>query len=292
VETLIRLSAVSAILGLLLILIFIFREAFPLFTKPEARLEASLKNLFTATMWQPVGDVPKYALLPLAVGTFKVVFVALVVAVLLAVPAAVYVAEFARGRMREILKPAIEMLAGIPSVVMGFFALMILASLLQAVTHSAMRLNAANAGIAVGLAIVPTIFSVSEDALRAVPRSYREASLALGCNEWQTACFVTLPAAASGIWAGIVLGFGRAVGETMIVLMASGNAALSSPHLFESVRTFSATIAAELGEVVFGSPHYHVLFFLGALLFVITFTVNLLASLSVDRMRRRLAGAA
>jgi phosphate transport system permease protein len=266
------------------------RETIPLFTSPEARAEASLGNLFSAGLWQPVGDVPKYSLLPLAIGTFKVIVVALLVAIPLGVLAAVYTAEFASARIRELVKPAIEILAGIPSVVMGFFALMILATVLQKLTGSEMRLNAVNAGLAVGLAIVPTIFSVSEDALRAVPRSYREASLALGCNDWQTAYFVTLPAAASGIWASVVLGFGRAVGETMIVLMASGNAAISSPHLFESVRTLSATIAAELGEVVFGSPHYHMLFFLGTLLFSVTFLVNLVAGISVGRMKRRLAG--
>ena len=159
------------------------------------------------------------------------------------------------------------------------------------VTGADSRLNALNAGIALGLAVIPTVFSVCEDALRAVPRSYREASLALGATRWQTAWNVTLPAASAGVAAGVLLGLARAVGETMIVLMASGNAALVSASVFDSVRTISATIAAELAEVVFGSAHYSVLFFLGAALFAATFVINVLAGLFVERLRKRLAGA-
>jgi phosphate transport system permease protein len=193
--------------------------------------------------------------------------------------------------VRELLKPAIEMLAGIPSVVMGFFALMVLASWLQAVTHSAMRLNALTAAIALGLGIVPTIFTVAEDALRAVPRSFREASLGLGASAWQTAWHVSLPAASAGVAAGVLLGLARAVGETMIVLMASGNAAITSADPLDSVRTISATIAAELAEVVVGSPHYSTLFVLGALLFTVTFFINVAAGAFVERLRKRLVGA-
>jgi phosphate transport system permease protein len=183
------------------------------------------------------------------------------------------------------------MLAGIPSVVMGFFALMVLASWLQSVTHSPMRLNALTAGIALGLGIIPTIFTVAEDALRAVPKSFREASLGLGASAWQTAWHVSLPAASAGVGAGVLLGLGRAVGETMIVLMASGNAAITSADPFDSVRTLSASIAAELAEVVVGSAHYSTLFFLGALLFTVTFLINVAAGAFVDRLRKRLAGA-
>jgi phosphate transport system permease protein len=166
-----------------------------------------------------------------------------------------------------------------------------MASWLQSVTGSTIRLNAVNAGIALGLGVIPVIFSVCEDALRAVPRSYREASLALGASRWQTAWNVTLPAAGAGVAAGILLGLARAVGETMIVLMASGNAALISASPFDSVRTLSASIAAELAEVVVGSPHYSVLFFLGSLLFVTTFVINIIAGTFVDGLRRRLRGA-
>jgi phosphate transport system permease protein len=278
-----RLCAFSAVAGLLLIMVFVFREALPIVFDPEIRAEAGLASFFSTHVWQPVSGVPKYGIVPLLVGTLKVVAVAMAFAVPISV--------FASERFREILKPAIEMLAGIPSVVLGFFALIVMASWLQALTGSATRLNALNAGIALGLAIVPTIFSVCEDALRAVPRSYREASLALGASRWQTAWNVTLPAASAGVAAGVLLGLARGVGETMIVLMASGNAALVSPDVLDSVRTISATIAAELAEVVFGSAHYSVLFFLGAVLFATTFLINVAAGMFVDRLRRRLGGA-
>jgi len=197
----------------------------------------------------------------------------------------------AEPAVREFLKPVVELLAGIPSVVLGFFALIVLATAVQAVTGAPSRLNAFNAGLALGFSIIPVVYSVSEDALRAVPSSYREASLALGASAWQTAFRVTLPAAWAGIFAAVMLGLGRAVGETMIVLMASGNAAITSWSAFDSIRTMSATIAAELAEVVVGSPHYSTLYFIGGLLFIITFVLNVAAGLMVERMRRRLAGA-
>jgi len=291
IEWALRACAFAAVAGLVLIILFVFREALPILTNAETQKEASLARFFATPLWQPVGDVPKYGLVPLLVGTLKVVLVAMLFATPLAVLAAVFSSEFAPPRVREALKPIIEILAGIPSVVMGFFALIVLASWLQSVTGSSMRLNALNAGIALGLGVIPTIFTVAEDALRAVPKSYREASLALGATPWQTAWNVSLPAASAGVGAGVLLGMARAVGETMIVLMASGNAAITSPTVFDSVRTLSASIAAELAEVVMGSPHYSVLFFLGALLFAVTFVINVAAGLFVDRLRRRLAGA-
>lgn len=291
IELALKACAFSAVLGLLLIVVFVFREAWPVLADPETQKESSLARFFATPLWQPVGNVPKYGLMPLLTGTLKVVTIAMLFAVPLAVLAAVFSAEFAPPRVREVLKPAIEMLAGIPSVVMGFFALMVLASWLQAVTHSSMRLNALTAGIALGLGVIPTIFTVAEDALRAVPRSYREASLGLGASPWQTAWNVSLPAASAGVAAGVLLGLARAVGETMIVLMASGNAAITSANPFDSVRTLSASIAAELAEVVVGSPHYSTLFFLGALLFTVTFLINVVAGRFVDRLRSRLAGA-
>lgn len=291
ITLLLRGCAFLAVAGLLLIIVFVFKEALPILTDAETQKEASL-SAFTATpLWQPVGNVPKYGMLPLFVGTLKVVLVAMLFAVPVSVMAAVFASEFAPARVREALKPAIEILAGIPSVVLGFFALMVMASWLQAATGSVVRLNALNAGLALGLGVIPTVFTVCEDALRAVPKSFREASLALGATPWQTAWNVTLPAAGAGVSAGILLGLARAVGETMIVLMASGNAAIVSGSVFDSVRTMSASIAAELAEVVFGSPHYSTLFFLGAILFAITFLINVAAGLFVERLRRRLAGA-
>jgi phosphate transport system permease protein len=281
----------SAVAGLVLIAIFLVREAMPIFFDPETMKEASLRAFFETPLWQPVGDVPKYGIAPLLSGTFRIVLVAMAFAAPVGVLAALFASEFAPARVRETLKPVVEMLAGIPSVVLGFFALMVMATWIQAVTGAPMRLNALNAGLAVGLGIVPIIFTVSEDALRAVPRSYREASLALGASPWQTAWNVALPAAAAGVAAGLLLGLARAVGETMIVLMASGNAAIVSASVLESARTLSASIAAELAEVVFGSAHYSVLFFLGVLLFAVTFLINFAAGVLVDRLRRRLAGA-
>ena len=291
IEWALRACAFSAVAGLVLIVLFVFREAWPILVDPETQKESSLRGFFATPLWQPVGEVPKYGLMPLLTGTAKVVVIAMLFAVPLSVLAAIYSSEFAPSKVREVLKPAIEMLAGIPSVVMGFFALMVLASWLQGITHSPMRLNALTAGLALGLGIIPTIFTVAEDALRAVPRSFREASLGLGASAWQTAWHVSLPAASAGVAAGVLLGLGRAVGETMIVLMASGNAAITSADPFDSVRTLSASIAAELAEVVVGSPHYSTLFFLGALLFTVTFLINMAAGMFVERLRKRLAGA-
>jgi phosphate transport system permease protein len=211
-------------------------------------------------------------------------------AVPLAVGAAIYSSEFANRRMREIIKPVIELLAGIPSVVLGFFALIVLATVLQKSFGFTFRLNAVNAGIALGLAVIPIIFTVAEDAMTSVPRTLRDGALALGANPWQVSLKVVLPAALPGIGAGIVLGFGRAIGETMIVLMASGNAAIISTSFTESIRTLSATIAAELAEVVFGGAHYNVLFFLGTLLFVFTFLTNLGGDYVLNRLKQRFQG--
>jgi len=241
-------------------------------------------------VWQPVSKVPKVSMIPLFIGTLKTTLVSMAVAVPVGVAGALFAAEFAPRRLREVLKPTIELLAGIPSVVLGFFALMVMASFLQDTFGFPTRLNAVVAGLGLALAIVPVIFTVSEDALMAVPRSYREASLALGATPWETAWKVVLPAAAPGILAACVLGFGRAMGETMIVLMASGNAAITSWTFTDSVRSMSATIAAEMGEVVVGSPHYSLLFFIGVELFLFTFLLNMVASTWTKRVLKRLSG--
>jgi phosphate transport system permease protein len=221
-----------------------------------------------------------------------VTFVAMVVAAPVGVAAALFTSEFAPRRLREVLKPTIELLAGVPSVVIGFFALMVMATWLQTAFGFASRLNAVVAGLGLALAVVPVVFTVSEDALAAVPRAYREASLALGATKWETAFRVVLPAAAPGVLAAVVLGFGRSIGETMIVLMASGNASITSWSLGDSVRTLPATIAAEMGEVVFGGGHYAVLFFIGVELFLFTFVLNSAATYFVRRLVRRMAGSA
>jgi phosphate transport system permease protein len=290
-EAAIAFSALATVVAITLVFVFVFREALPVLLDPETMREANFGKFMTPGLWQPVSEVPKWSFLPLLVGSLKATLIALVTAVPVAVLAALYTSEFAPRGARELLKPLVELLAGIPSVVLGFFALIVLATWVQAWTGAPTRLNATNAGLALGFAIIPVVYSVSEDALRAVPASYREASAALGASPWQTAFRVVLPAAWAGIFAAIMLGVGRAVGETMIVLMASGNAALATISPLDSIRTMSATIAAELAEVVVGSPHYATLFFIGSLLFAITFVLNMAAGLMVERMRRRLAGA-
>jgi len=227
--------------------------------------------------WLPVSDHPRYGLIPLFVGTLKITLIAILFAAPIAILAALFTASFASARMREVVKPAIELLAGFPSVVIGFFALMVMATFFQDIFGYDGRLNAFVGGVAMALAAIPIIYTITEDALSAVPRTYTEASLALGASKWQTALLVTLPAATPGIFAAVLLGIGRVFGETMIALMATGNAALTSANPFESVRTLAATIGAEMAEVVFGDTHYSVLFLIGSLLFVFTFGLNALA---------------
>lgn len=258
----------------------------------ELRKDAtSLSTMFTGTTWQPVSDVPKYGLIPLVIGSLKTTLIALLFAAPLAILAAIYTSIFASRRVREIIKPTIELLAGFPSVVIGLFALIVLATVFQDVLGTTYRLNSFVGGIAMGLAVIPIVYTISEDALTAVPQTLRDASTALGATRWQTAIRVVLPAAIPGVFASLVLGFGRAFGETMIALMATGNAAMSTVDPFEPVRTFAATIGAEMAEVVFGDEHYNVLFLLGAILFIFTFTLNSIVEFYIrKRLIRRIQG--
>jgi phosphate transport system permease protein len=252
--------------------------------------EATLGNL-TSLTWQPVSAEPKYGVVPLVIGSLKVTGLAILIASPIAILAALFTSSFAPKWSKEILKPAIEVLAGFPSVVIGFFALVTLASAMQSLFGFQYRLNALVGGVAMSLAVIPIVYTVAEDALAAVPRFMTEASLALGATRWQTALFVVLPAATPGVFAAILLGFGRAFGETMIVLMATGNAALVSMSLVEPVRTMSATIGAEMAEVVFGDTHYTVLFLLGSILFAFTFTLNAVAEVFIrQRLVKRFRG--
>lgn len=294
-------SAFLAIVSLILIFIFIGKEALPVLTSKEVQAEASLSKLFLPQVkhagepaefsWQPIAETPKYSLIPLLIGTLKVTLIAILIAIPLAVAAALYTSEFAPPWAREVIKPCIEILAGIPSVVIGFFCLMVIASWLQGAFGWTFRLNALTAGIGLSLAVIPIVYTVCEDAFSSVPQAFREGSVAMGASSWQTASRVVLPAAMPGVMAACILGFGRAIGETMIVLMASGNAAVLSWSPVDSVRTFSATIAAELGELVQGSPHYHVLFFIGAFLFILTFIINLMGRWWVGKLQKKLQGA-
>ncbi len=238
-------------------------------------------STFFTTEWVPVSEHPRFGLLGLLIGTLKVTLIAMGIAGPLAVLAALYTSCFASKRVKETIKPIIEMLAAFPSVVIGFFALMVLATFFQDLFGYDSRLNAFIGGVAMALAAIPIIYTISEDALSAVPKTFSEASLALGASKWQTAFFVILPAATPGIFAALLLGVGRVFGETMIALMATGNAALLSSNPFESVRTFAATIGAEMAETVFGETHYSVLFFIGSLLFIFSFALNAIAEFYV-----------
>jgi len=252
--------------------------------------KSAIKTLPTKT-WQPVSDNPRYGLLPLLIGTIKITIISLLFAGPLAILAALYTSVFAPKRLKELIKPTIELLAGVPSVVIGFFALMVMASFLQNLFGYDVRLNSFVGGIAMGLAAIPIIYTITEDALTAVPKTYYEASLALGASKWQTAFFVILPAATPGIFAAVLLGIGRVFGETMIALMATGNAAMMGLNPFESVRTLAATIGAEMAEVVFGDTHYNVLFLIGSMLFIFTFALNAIAEFWVKgRLMKKIQG--
>lgn len=290
-----------AIVFIFLIFLFTFKETLPIFTDAEVKEEASVAKFFVESqggewlidrfVWQPTSGAPKVSLWPLILGTLKATLVGMLFACPVGVGAALFSSEFAPRRLREVMKPVIELLAGIPSVVMGFFALIVLASWLQDLFGFTYRLNAINAGLALGFALVPIVYTISEDGLSAVPRAHREASFALGATKFQTAWSVVLPAASPAVFASFVLAFGRAIGETMILLMAGGNAPIASLSLLDPVRTLSATIAAEMGEVVVGSAHYSALFFIGTLLFVMTFLSNTAGQWIIRRMQRRMQGA-
>lgn len=236
-----------------------------------------------AYIWQPISDVPKYSFIPLLLGALKVTLIGLLIAAPLAILAAIFSVSFAPRWLKEIVKPAIEILAGFPSVVIGFFCLMILATVVQKIFGTTFRLNSFVGGLGMAMAVIPLIYTITEDALSAVPPFMSSASLALGASRWQTAWKVLLPSAAPGVFAALILGFGRAFGETMIALMATGNAALVSANIFESVRTMSATIGSEMAEVEFRGIHYGVLFLIGSVLFVVTFSLNALAEFYVKK---------
>lgn len=299
-ERLIQFLAWTAIAAIVLIFVFIAREALPMFWEPSFADEVNFRDLFSPRawrgydhavyMWQPVGTVPKFNVVPLFIGSLKVTALAMLFSVPLGIGCAVFVALYLPERAREWVKPLVELLAGIPSVVLGFFALMVLATWVQDTFGFQFRLNAFVAAIGLALAIVPIIFTIAEDALQAVPKSLHDAAMALGARKYQIALRVVVPAALPGIAAGVILGFGRAIGETMIVLMASGNAAVMDVfNVASSVRTVTATVAAELGEVARGDAHWRVLFFLGVLLFSVTFVLNLVSAIIVRRLQRKLS---
>ena len=281
IEWLIKLCGVSAILFVFGIFFFVLREGAGIL------LDLDFVQFFFSTEWFPTSQSNvRYGVLALVAGTFSVTLLAMVIAVPFGLGAAIFVSEFCGSRVKEVLKIVIELLAAIPSVVWGFIGISIMNPVIQELFGVPVGLNVLNGALLLALMSVPIMVSIGEDALKAVPDSYRETALALGATRWQTVYRVLVPAAKNGLLAAVLLGVGRAVGETMAVLMATGHA-VNIPHTpFDPVRTLTATIAAELGEASVGSAHYRVLFVIGILLFTITFVVNLTADIVVKGVRR------
>jgi phosphate transport system permease protein len=283
-EILIRVCGFTAVVLVLSIFGFVLREAFPALTDRAFHWR---EFLFSAD-WYPTSELNRrYGVLAMIVGTGSVTLLAMVLAVPFGVGAAVYLSEFCSPRWREFLKVVIELLAAIPSVVWGFIGLTVMSRLIVTYTGADVGVNMLNGAILLALMSVPVIVSIGEDALKAVPDSYRDAAAALGATRWQMVWRVVVPAARNGLLAAVLLGVGRAVGETMAVLMATGHAAQIPGGPLDSVRTLTANIAAELGEAPQGSLHYRVLFLTGVLLFGFTFAVNFAAGLAVRGGRKR-----
>lgn len=277
----IKASGYSAIVFVALIFFFLLREGLP------ALVEVKLGDLF-AVRWYPIES--HFGILPLITGSLVVTIGAMLVAIPFGIGTAVFMSEIAPRWMREILKPLVELLGGLPSVVLGFLGILLLAPFLRVFLDLPTGLTALAGSLLLGGIAVPTVVSIAEDALDSVPTSYREGAWALGATRWQTIWRVTLPAARSGVLTALMLGIGRTIGETMTVMMVTGNApvlATALTSIFHPVRTMTATIAAEMGEVATGSSHYHVLFFIGLVLFLISLIVNIIASSVVFQSRKR-----
>jgi phosphate transport system permease protein len=283
-EGIIAFCGISAIIFVLAIFFFIFREAAPVLFDPKF-------NLFTflfSTQWYPTSAVHvRYGTFALTVGSVCVTTLAMAIAMPFGIGAAIFISEFCGTRVKETFKITIELLAAIPSVVWGFIGLTVMSRVIVATTGAAIGVNMLNGAVILALMSVPIIVSIGEDALKAVPDSYREAALAQGATKWQIVYRVLLPAAKNGLLAAVLLGVGRAVGETMAVLMATGHAVQIPTAFVDPIRTLTANIAAELGEAPAGSPHYRVLFLTGVLLFCITFAVNMTADFVVRGVRRK-----
>ena len=280
IEYFFALNGAVALIFIVLIFIFLFKEGIQALNNiglmdfiylDQVQADGTTIKVFE---WYPTSSEARYSLIPLIVGTLMTAIPSTIFSTILGVAAGVYLSEVARPGAREFLKPLIELFASIPTVVVGFLMLVVGASFFNDLFEPANRLNAFIASLGLSFVIIPIIASMTEDALRSIPNDLRMAAYGLGSTKWQTISRVILPAAFSGVSASIILGFGRAIGETMIVLMASGNAANITMDIFLSVRTMTATIAAEMGEVSQGSDHYYALFFIGIILFTITFFLN------------------
>ena len=277
VEGLIFASGIASIIFVLLIFIFLLKEGLMVFR------EVGLFDFLFGKFWYPISEPPRLGILPLILGSLWVTAGATVISVPLGIACAIFIGEIAPGWLREILKVGVELLAAIPSIVLGFIGLVTLVPLVKKFFGLPTGLTAIAGSIMLAFMAMPTIVSIMEDALNAVPRGYREGSIAMGATKWQTIRRIVLPSASSGIIAAVMLGIGRVIGETMAVMMITGNAAVIPHTFFQPVRTMTATIAAEMGETVQGSEHYFALFAIGIVLFAIAFAVNLLADFSLHR---------
>jgi phosphate transport system permease protein len=276
--------AFLSVLVLGLIVIFLFREGVPIFR------EVSVSGFLFGTDWYPTYDPPEYGIGALIVGSLLVTLFACLIAVPLGVLSAIYISEIAPASIKEILKSVIELLAGLPSVVLGFFGMVIVAPWMQETFDLPTGLNIVNASLMLAIMAIPTISSISEDALYAVPKEFKEASYALGATRYETIVRVSVPAALSGISTAVILGMARAIGETMVVLMVAGGAAAIPHSIFDSVRPMPASIAAEMGEAPYRSGHYHALFATGIVLFFITLAFNLLADYISNKFKEEGSG--
>lgn len=280
ITRIIKIAGFSSIIIVLMIFLFLLREGLP------ALGEVPLGDLFS-NRWYPIENF--FGILPLFSGSLMVTIFSILIAIPFGVGTAVYIAEIAPRRVKEILKPMIEILAGIPSVVLGFIGIVFLSPTLRELLNLPTGLTAFTGAILLALISIPTIVSVGEDALNAVPQSYREASYALGITRWQTIWRVTLPAARSGVLTALMLGISRTLGETMAVMMVTGNAPTifkGIQSLFKPTRTMTATIASEMGEVANGSTHYHVLFFIGIILFIFSLIINVISNYFSEKNRK------
>lgn len=280
IEKLIFLSGIASILFVILIFVFLLKEGIAFFREVPA------KDFVAGRHWYPISDPEQFGILPLICGSLLVTLGAIVIAVPVSIGAAFYIAEVAPGKYKDILKAGIEMLAAIPSVVLGFIGMTTLVPWVKKIFGLPTGLTALSGSIMLGLMAMPTIISISEDAINAVPKSYKEGALALGATRWQAMYRVVMYAALPGIIAASMLGIGRVIGETMAVMMITGNAAVVPTTFLQPVRTLTATIAAEMGEAVHGGLHYYSLFAIGIILFVITFIVNVGADMFLHRNKK------
>ncbi|MFH1824019.1 MAG: phosphate ABC transporter permease subunit PstC [Candidatus Firestonebacteria bacterium] len=277
IEKLIFVSGLVAIVFVILIFFFLLKEGLSFFH------ECNFSDFITGKFWYPTSTPPKFGILPLIIGSLFVTLGASLIAIPIGVMAAFYIAEVAPSSIRDFLKSGIELLAAVPSVVIGFIGMITLVPLVRIIFNLPTGLTAFTGSLMLAFMAMPTIVSISEDAIRAVPGQYKEGALALGATKWQTMYRIIFPAALPGILAAVMLGIGRVIGETMAVMMITGNAANIPSNIFQPVRTMTATIAAEMGETVKGSIHYHGLFAIGLVLFIITFIINFIADTFLNR---------